>query len=194
MSKGICLSLSICIAFTTSVFSQGTATPRQPAREGVAGANALLQEAATLRGLRVLRPVRSGTKTRAEIEAIIIKDFNESQSASETEADRKLLVAFRLIPQDFRYREFLVSLLTEQVAGFYESKTKEFFLADWNDPAMVKPVIIHELTHALQDQHFDLSRSKSGRGGRRSRTRCPRSDRRRRHRGHVQLRPQAEWA
>lgn len=158
MSKGICLLLSIALALAVTVFPQAPAPRRQPSLEGVPGANALLEEASQLRQLKVLRPVRSGTKSRAEIEAMIIKDFNATQSAEETEDDRKVLVAFRLIAPDFRYREFLISLLTEQVAGFYESKTKEFFLADWNDPQNVKAVIIHELTHALQDQHFDLAR------------------------------------
>jgi hypothetical protein len=158
MSKGISLVLTIALAFAVTVFPQTAATRRQASSEGVPGAGALLEEAAELRQLKVLRPVRSGTKSRSEIETMIIKDFNATQSVEETEADRKLLIAFRLIAPDFRYREFLVSLLTEQVAGFYESKTKEFFLADWNDPANVKPVIIHELTHALQDQHFDLTR------------------------------------
>jgi hypothetical protein len=158
MSKGIWFVITIALTLALTVFAQAPATRRQPSSEGVPGTNALLEEASELRQLKVLRPVKSGTKSRAEIEAMIIKDFQESQSAEETDADRKLLVAFRLIAPDFRYREFLISLLTEQVAGFYEARTKEFFLADWNDPENVKPVIIHELTHALQDQHFDLAR------------------------------------
>lgn len=159
MSKGIHAWLAITLLLATTVFSQAPAVRRAPTlSEGVPGAESLLEEAAVLRELKVLRPVKSGTKTRPEIEAIIIKDFDESLSPTELEAERKLLVAFGLIPADFRYREFLISLLTEQVAGFYQAKTKEFFLADWNDPDAVKPIIVHELTHALQDQHFDLGR------------------------------------
>jgi hypothetical protein len=48
--------------------------------------------------------------------------------------------------------------LTEQVAGYYEPKTQEFYLADWIDLDGQQPVMAHELTHALQDQHFDLRR------------------------------------
>ncbi|MEP7274546.1 MAG: hypothetical protein ABI882_23855 [Acidobacteriota bacterium] len=164
MSKRFRPSLSISfllIIASTSlvnrVFSQAPGI-KAVVREGVAGASALLEEAAQLRGLKVLRPVSSGMKTRTEIEAIVIKDFDESSTPDEIEAQRKMLVAFGLIPKDFRYREFIISLLTEQVAGFYEAKSREFFLADWNDPEMAKPVIVHELTHALQDQHFDLRR------------------------------------
>ncbi len=159
MSKRITVLLLTCSALVALGFSQAPAVKLAPsAREGVPGADALLEEAAGLRALRVIRPVKSGTKSRPEIEAIIIKDFDESSTADEIEAQRKLLVAFGLVAADFRYRDFIISLLTEQVAGFYQSKTKEFFLADWNDPETVKPIIVHELTHALQDQHFDLGR------------------------------------
>jgi hypothetical protein len=29
-------------------------------------------------------------------------------------------------------------------------------LLDWNEPEMQKPVMAHELTHALQDQSYNL--------------------------------------
>src|ERR671914_2448264 len=63
-----------------------------------------------------------------------------------------------LVPQDFELRPFIISLLTEQVAGYYDPKRQEFFLADWIDLDGQKPVMAHELTHALQDQHFNLKR------------------------------------
>jgi hypothetical protein len=52
----------------------------------------------------------------------------------------------------------VVQLLREQVAGFYEPKTKEFYLAAWLPLSDQKRVIAHELVHALQDQHFNLRR------------------------------------
>jgi hypothetical protein len=51
-----------------------------------------------------------------------------------------------------------VRLLTEQVAGYYEPKTQQFHLADWIDADGQRPVMAHELTHALQDHHFNLRR------------------------------------
>lgn len=118
----------------------------------------VLAQVSKLRGLAVRQPVKSGVKSRAEIEQIVIHDYDESATPAEMEVTNKTLIAFGLVPKDFRYREFMIRLLTEQVAGFYEPKTKEFFLADWNTLEMQKPVMAHELTHALQDQHFDLRR------------------------------------
>jgi hypothetical protein len=52
----------------------------------------------------------------------------------------------------------MIRMLTEQVAGYYDPKTRDFHLADWIDLDGQKPVMAHELTHALQDQHFNLRR------------------------------------
>ena len=69
-----------------------------------------------------------------------------------------LLKAFGLAPKEFAYRPFLIKLLTEQVAGYYDPKAQQFYLADWIELEGQKPVMAHELTHALQDQHFNLKR------------------------------------
>jgi len=126
--------------------------------EVLAATNEVLEQVSALRQLKVLSPVKSGVKSRGEIEQMVIHDFDESSKPEEIEATNKALIAFGLVPKGFRYREFMVRLLAEQVAGFYQPKTKEFFLADWNALDQQKPVMAHELTHALQDQHFDLRR------------------------------------
>ena len=69
-----------------------------------------------------------------------------------------VLKKFGLLDPDFHLQPFLVSLLTEQIAGFYDNKTKTVNLLDWVAPDEQKPVMAHELTHALQDQHTDLEK------------------------------------
>ena len=49
-------------------------------------------------------------------------------------------------------------LLKEQVAGYYDPKTKTVNLLDWLGADQQKPVLAHELTHALQDQSFNLEK------------------------------------
>lgn len=124
----------------------------------VAATTDVLQETSTLRKLSILRPVKSGAQSRAEIERMIMKNLDEDTTPQEMHASEIALKKLGLVPQDFQYRPFIVSLLTEQVAGYYDPKEQEFFLADWIDVDGQKPVIAHELTHALQDQHFNLRR------------------------------------
>lgn len=157
MSKRIIFAPLLLLILATMVSAQ-TAGAGAGGSAALAATEELLTEVGHLRQLKVLRPVSSGLRSRQEIELIIKQSFDESATPEEIEAQRKLLVAFGLVPGDFRYRDFMISMLTEQVAGFYQPKTKQFFLADWNDFEQVKPVMVHELTHALQDQHFDLGR------------------------------------
>jgi hypothetical protein len=49
-------------------------------------------------------------------------------------------------------------VLTEQIAGLYDPDSQEFFIADWTSPADQRSVMSHELTHALQDQHFHIDK------------------------------------
>jgi Zn-dependent peptidase ImmA (M78 family) len=118
----------------------------------------VLREASEIRKLPVLRPVKSGAQTRAEIERMLMRNLDEESSPEELRASELSLKRFGLLPADFRLREFLVSVLTEQILGYYDPKTQTFYLADWIDLEGQRPVMAHELVHALQDQHFNLRR------------------------------------
>src|ERR671938_1939933 len=124
----------------------------------VEATEAVLKETSELRELPILRPVKSGTQSRDEIQHFLIKNMDEDTSPAEMHASEVSLKKLGLVPADFQFRPFIIRLLTEQVAGYYDPKQQEFFLADWIDLDGQKPVMAHELTHALQDQHFNLRR------------------------------------
>jgi hypothetical protein len=118
----------------------------------------VLQAVSRLRQLPIKRPVKSGFKTHDEIKQVVIRDLDDNTPPEEFEATSKTLVKLGMIPKGFPLRDYVVKLLGEQVAGFYEPKTQEFYLAAWLPLAEQKTVMAHELTHALQDQHFNLRR------------------------------------
>ena len=124
----------------------------------VAATTEVLKETSEIRELRILKAVKSGAQSRTEIERMLIKNLNEQMTAGEMHATEVTLRKFGLAPVDFEYRPFIIKLLTEQVAGYYDPKVQEFHLADWLELEGQKPVMAHELTHALQDQHFNLRR------------------------------------
>jgi len=123
-----------------------------------AATEAVLKETSAIRQLSILRPVQSGLLSRAEIERSIIRNLDEDVSPAEAHANEVTLKRLGLVGADFQYRALLVRVLTEQVAGYYDPKSRQFYLADWIDLDGQKPIMAHELTHALQDQHFDLRR------------------------------------
>ncbi|HEV7797449.1 MAG TPA: hypothetical protein VGO73_04800, partial [Pyrinomonadaceae bacterium] len=124
----------------------------------VAATAEVLKQTSEIRQLPILKPVKSGAQSRADIERMLIKNLNEQMTAAEMHATELSLRKFGLAPNDFEYRPFIIKLLTEQVAGYYDPRTQEFHLADWLELESQKPVMAHELTHALQDQHFNLRR------------------------------------
>jgi hypothetical protein len=124
----------------------------------VAATDAVLRETSEIRRLPVLRPVKSGAQSRAEIERMIIKNMDEDTTPEEMHASELALKKLGLVPANFEMRPFIIKLLTEQVAGYYDPKAQQFYLADWIDLEGQEPVMAHELTHALQDQHFNLRR------------------------------------
>jgi hypothetical protein len=96
--------------------------------------------------------------TRDEVEAYVSKHTTEDQDAKRLRRSELVLKKFGLLPQEFDLGKFLVVLLKEQVAGYYDPKTKTVNLLDWLGTEQQKPVLAHELTHALQDQSFGLEK------------------------------------
>jgi hypothetical protein len=60
------------------------------------------------------------------------------------------------LPRDFNLREFLVKSTGQEVAGYYDEESKTISLLNWVPADHQEPILAHELTHALQDQNYDL--------------------------------------
>ena len=96
--------------------------------------------------------------TRAAVEAYLSEKFNDDQGAKRLQRGEIVLKKFGLLDRDFALKPFLLALLKEQIEAYYDSKTKTVNMLDWVDVEEQKPVLAHELTHALQDQHADLDK------------------------------------
>lgn len=118
----------------------------------------VLDETSKIRELAIRRPVKSGAQSRVQIQSMLVKKLDQQMTTAHMHAVEVSLKKFGLVAPDFQYRVFIIKLLTEQVAGYYDTKGQRFQLADWLELDGQKPVMSHELTHALQDQHFNLRR------------------------------------
>src|SRR5258708_23047372 len=108
--------------------------------------------------LPLKHPVKKAMVSRAEVEKYIGDKFKDDVDRIRFERSELVLKKFGLLPRTFDLHTFLIKLLGEQVAGYYDEKTKTINLLDWVSLDMQKPVMAHELTHALQDQSFDLGK------------------------------------
>jgi hypothetical protein len=177
-------ALLLCLAATTAAWSQQSAPAPQPAPPAAAAkpsANsqntksatkitpeqaqqlfALVDELIKFSSQETGLPVKSTVKrtliTRTAVESYLDEKFNEDEGAKRLQRDEIVLKKFGLLDRDFELKPFLLALLKEQIEAYYDSKTKTVNLLDWVDPEEQKPVMAHELTHALQDQHADLEK------------------------------------
>lgn len=107
-------------------------------------------------------PIKHGVKrrltSREEVVAYLKKNMAEDKDVQRLRRTELVLKKFGLLPRNFDLQSFLVDLLEEQVAGYYDAKTKTVNLLDWVSPELQRPVLAHELTHALQDQSFGLDK------------------------------------
>ena len=130
-------------------------TPEQ-AKQLFALVDELIKFAAGDTGLPVKSVVKRQLTTRAAVESYLDEKFNEDEGAKRLERDEIVLKKFGLLDRDFELKPFLLALLKEQIEAYYDSKTKTVNLLDWVDPDEQKPVMAHELTHALVHIHLGL--------------------------------------
>lgn len=109
-----------------------------------------------------LLPIKHGVKkaivSREHVEKYLSEKMESDVDRIRFERSELVLKKFGLLPRSFDLHTFLIKLLAEQVAGYYDEKSKTMNLLDWNEAEMQKPVMAHELTHALQDQSYNLEK------------------------------------
>lgn len=108
--------------------------------------------------LPVKHSVKKAIVSREQVQKYISDKLENDVDRIRFERSELVLKKFGLLPRTFDLHSFLIKLLTEQVAGYYDEKTKTMNLLDWVAPDMQKAVMAHELTHALQDQSYDLEK------------------------------------
>jgi len=162
-------SVAAALLLTFTLCTLGQDTPSQPpqkdsritpeqTKELFRSLNQILSFASDDTQLKIRHEVKRRLITREQVEKYILDKFHEDKDAKRMQREEIVLKKFGLLDRDFQLQPFLVSLLKEQIAGYYDNKTKTVNLLDWVSPEEQKPVIAHELTHALQDQHTDLDK------------------------------------
>jgi hypothetical protein len=108
-------------------------------------------------GLPIKKTVKRRLTSRDEVVAYLTKHMKD-EDVKRLRRSELVLKKFGLLPRDFDLEKLLVALLREQVAGYYDPRTKTVNLLDWVPMEEQEPVMAHELTHALQDQDIGLDK------------------------------------
>jgi hypothetical protein len=165
----------LALGWTASVVGQGVAqdTPPPPveqsavaehriseaeAREFFRSVDDILKFASEHTGLPILHPVKKKLATREEVSKVVEKRMKEQGNGERFDHTARSLKKLGLLPPEFNFREYMLGLYKEQVEGWYDAHSKTVYLLDWVEPELQKPVMAHELVHALQDQSYDLDK------------------------------------
>jgi hypothetical protein len=139
-----------------------TTISSKEAKELFRSVDEILKFASDDTGLPIKHEVKRKLTKRDEVQSYVEKNMREDKDAKRLERSTEVLKKFGLLPRDFDLPKFLVAMLREQVAGYYDVKTKNVNLLNWLDAEQQKPVLAHELTHALQDQSFGIEKWMKG--------------------------------
>jgi hypothetical protein len=143
-----------------AAIAPGTATSTQANHSSspdfIKAADQVLLQMSQILSLPIKQPLKKSLRSKQEVRDYLVREDKEDKNDAERYADAKTLEAFGLIPKDFPLDSFMLDVLTDQVAGLYDPKAKEFYIADWIPVDEQKTVMSHELTHALEDQSFRI--------------------------------------
>jgi len=130
-----------------------------------------------LRKIPFKHEVKRDVTKREAMKAMLLKEFDEDMTPAEFRANEMSMKAFGLVPRSLDLKPLLIQVYSEEIAAFYDPKTKTMHLIEEPEskakaqPSFLerlmgkkagfdkdenKTVIAHELTHALADQHYDL--------------------------------------
>ena len=143
-----------------AAIASGSATSTQANHSSspdfIKAADQVLLQMSQILSLPIKQPLKKSLRSKQEVRDYLVREDKEDKNDAERYADAKTLEAFGLIPKDFPLDSFMLDVLTDQVAGLYDPKAKEFYIADWIPVDEQKTVMSHELTHALEDQSFRI--------------------------------------
>src|ERR1051326_227003 len=122
-----------------------------------------------LRGLEFRRDVKVGNQTKGEFVKYLEQQLDKELSPEKAGRQQRALVKFGLLPKDFDLKGAYLTLLESAVAAYYDPESKELKVIRGGGASLLESkllkllgidldgmVLVHELTHAAQDQAFDL--------------------------------------
>jgi len=105
-------------------------------------------------------PKRAAVKRRlvskADVEKYATGQLAKEEFAKRFAREELSMKKLGFLPRDFNLKEFLVKSTGQGIAAYYDPETKTISMLNWVPFDKQEPILAHELTHALQDQNYDL--------------------------------------
>jgi len=106
--------------------------------------------------MELIRPIRAERRTREELDGYLRFKLDQELPPDEARARTLSYSLLGMMDAEVDLRELLLSVYTEQVAGFYDPDSTALFVMDDMPVESLESVLVHELVHAVQDQTANL--------------------------------------
>ncbi len=117
----------------------------------------ILPRVARLRGKEFKKPVPAGVTTPDQFIQYAEADIHDEYGDEGLKDLGDAYILLGLIEPGSNLTQELLDLLRAQVGGYYDPKTKKFYMmSTFNEGGLADIIMAHELTHALDDQYYDL--------------------------------------
>lgn len=136
------------------------AKPQTPAEANrvLAKIDEMIGDVERIMGLKALAPIPRSLLTREQINELVTSRMNEESSGGQITDEERFLQLFGFVDNKFDLAQGVINTLTEQATALYDYKTKQLYLSTWTPEDMQEFALVHELAHAIADQHFDLGK------------------------------------
>jgi hypothetical protein len=118
-----------------------------------------------LRGMKYARPVAAKITDKQGFLEYARKRQESTETPERRVRDETVAKMLGLIPFDLDLGKTIERFLEGQVGGFYDPGSNTFYLMENFTGDLARIILAHELTHALDDQCFDLDKLISGAAG-----------------------------
>ncbi len=146
------------IILAASWLSPSAAAPAPSKDDLSAQVGGIVSELTRITGLDARKKVRCDRIPRAQVQTFLEQRLRESVKPAEIEAEEAALKKFGFAPPDFDLKRATLDLLAEQAEAFYDFHKKKLFIIGEHAGPEERYVLVHELAHALADQHFHLEK------------------------------------
>ncbi len=113
----------------------------------------------SVRELKYTSRVDAQPITQAQMDRRITKSFDKTEPPDQLARRSQAWATIGVIPPGTSIRDALLRFQTGQIVGFYNPANKKLvYIGDQELSLNERFILAHELTHAIDDQHFGLSR------------------------------------
>jgi hypothetical protein len=147
------LAPALCLSLIAAGCRKAPNAGTGPYADKVAADVPLIEKAL---GVPFKTPPKLELRSREEVREFLTLKLKEPDMQTELANQSATYKLLGMLPDTFHLEDFFVRVLTEQIVGYYDPKTKVLYVVKGAPDDMVGVTIMHELVHALQDQYMNL--------------------------------------